>query len=125
MREWPDYEEHHLFPRQQGLRERFERREVFVDDWAILIPETKHREAHRRDGGDSGPGGKWNWDWAQWWKVQLRRGGEVSADAIFVRALQMIREHRLDRYGMPFQYGCGRAISRDLYDIVEPPRFIQ
>lgn len=121
MREWPGYEEHHIFPQQQGLRDRFERRGVLVHDWTILVPKDRHAFAHRQDGG-YGPGGKWNWDWAEWWRVQDE---DVSVDTIFIHALHMIQDHQLGRYGMPFQYGCGRAISQDLYDIVQPPRVIR
>src|SRR3954462_4040641 len=121
-RECPDCEEHHLFPQQEGLRILFEQRGIKVDDWAVLIPEDQHRQAHRKAGG-YGPGGKWNWDWGQWW--DQREGQKTSADDVFVRVRQMILEHKLDLYGLPIQYGHGRAISRDLYDIVQPPRRVR
>lgn len=121
-KECPDCEEHHLFPRQEGLRDRFERAGIEVDDWAILIRSDQHREAHRRD-GNYGAGGKWNWDWGQWWKRREKLG--ASADDVFLRALEMIHEYGLDPYGLPIQYGYGRAISRDLYDIVQPPREVR
>lgn len=118
-KECPDCEEHHLFPRQEGLRQRFLVSGVDVDDWAILLPRASHREAHRKV-EDYGPGGKWNWDWANWWVGRGRQ--ETGADEIFVHALEMIRDYKLIDYGMPIQYGYGRSISRDLYDIVQPPR---
>jgi len=122
QRECLDCEEHHLFPQQEGLRQRFEERGVKVHDWTILIATVSHREAHRQDGG-YGPGGRWNWDCEQWWNNRERRRLPTSADEIFVRALQMIREYKLSPYGLPIQFGLGRSISRDLYDIVQPPRF--
>ncbi|HYV50080.1 MAG TPA: DUF2380 domain-containing protein [Myxococcaceae bacterium] len=119
---FPDCEEHHLFPRQEGLRIRFERAGIEVDDWAVLIPADQHREAHRRT-DEFGPGGKWNWDWQQWW---IARGAkQPDPDDVFVRALEMIYEYKLEPYGLPIQYGYGRSISSDLYDIVQPPRTIR
>jgi hypothetical protein len=121
-RECPDCEEHHLFPRQKGLRRFFERTGVEVDDWAILISVNQHREAHRRD-GNYGAGGKWNWDWGNWW--QRHQDEQVEADDVFVRALEMIREYKLEPYGLPIQYGYGRVVSQDLYDVIEPAREVR
>jgi hypothetical protein len=121
-RECPDCEEHHLFPQQEGLRALFKDVGIEVNDWAVLIPKDQHRQVHRKDGG-YGPGGKWNWDWEQWWTQRKRL--KTNADDVFVRVQQMIHEHKLDPYGLPIQYGHGRTISRDLYDIVQPPRKVQ
>jgi hypothetical protein len=121
-KECPDCEEHHLFPRQAGLRDQFERAGIDVDDWTILIHADQHREAHAQ-ANEFGPGGKWNWDWQQWW---IARGSkQPDPDDVFVHALEMIRAHKLEPYGLPIQYGYGRSISRDLYDIVQPSRTVR
>jgi len=124
-REWPDSEEHHLFPQQEGLRILFTQASIEVDNWAILVSKAQHREAHRREGGNYGPGGKWNWDWAQWWAQRIDQQMETNPDDVLIRALQMIREHKLEPYGIPTQYRYGRSISRDLYDVAVPPRSVR
>jgi len=124
-REWPDCEEHHLFPQQEGLRALFLAIGIAVDDWAILVPKDQHREAHRNEGGEYGPGGKWNWDWEQWWTQRRRQRLQTNPDDVFICALQLIREHHLAPYGIPTQYRHGRSISRDLYDVAVPPRSVR
>src|SRR3954469_2263936 len=59
QREYPGFQEHHLFPRQTRLRQQFEEIGINVDAWTILVDPTRHAIAHG-DQATFGLGGRWN-----------------------------------------------------------------
>lgn len=117
-RRYPDFQEHHLFPRQ--LRSRFEFISIDVDEWAILVDPKKHARAH--DQQDLfGPGGRWNAEWREWLlRFRATFGRDPAIWDALQKAAEMIETYHLEPYGLLAPYGCGRVIAHDLYDIVEP-----
>lgn len=110
------FREHHLFPRARTLRPLFEAMGIKVDRFTILVDEGKHREAH---GGQElyGAGGRWNWEWRQWFTEQGASADHIGA---WKKAFEMVDKFGLSPHGPLCPYRCGREIVHDQFDVEGP-----
>jgi hypothetical protein len=93
-----------------------------VNRFTILVEEARHREAHA-DQKQYGAGGRWNWEWRQWFAEQGANADHIGA---WKKAFELIDKYGLRPHGPLCPYRCGREIVHDEFDVegpgVEDPR---